>query len=181
MTSTASQPAFWLRRRSRTRRRRRRRRRSRRAEHASQFVQRATPKKFSLFGPPERRRGKRGRRRNFLQVAPGSRVLTPRLMILTARHRLIRQALAASKFSRPSPQLWRRKLERLHWWCHVRQAPRRAGFAGLHAFQVIVPRERISERSQGIEVPKISCLGSAEVVKSITQQQVSEWVGHRTE
>ena len=37
--------------------------------------------------------------------------------------------------------------------------------------------ERISERSQVIEVPKISCRGSAEVVKTVRQERVSERMG----
>ena len=56
------------------------------------------------------RRGERGRRRNFLEVAPDSRVLMPRSLVFTARHRHARQALVAILFSRPLRQLWRRLL-----------------------------------------------------------------------
>ena len=36
------------------------------------------------------------------------------------------------------------------------------------------PQERTAERSQSIEVPKISCWRSAEVVKSFPQERISE-------
>ena len=48
----------------------------------------------------------------------------------------------------------------------------------LDSFGVL--QERISERSQGIEVPKISCLGSAEIVKSVPhQERISERMGRQ--
>ena len=37
-----------------------------------------------------------------------------------------------------------------------------------------IPQERISERSEGIEVPKISCQECVEVVKNVPQEQISE-------
>ena len=42
------------------------------------------------------------------------------------------------------------------------------------------PQERISERSQVIEVPKTWRLGTAEVVTSVPQEQTSERMGEHS-
>ena len=81
------------------------------------------------------RRGRRGRRRNFLElplfVARVSRVLTPRFLVFTVRLRHARQASAGSSGGDSLLCLRDcRLLERLDWWLHVRQAPRRADLTG---------------------------------------------------
>ena len=42
------------------------------------------------------------------------------------------------------------------------------------------PQERISERSQFIEVPKTLCWESAEVMRSIPQERISEGMGKQS-
>ena len=44
-----------------------------------------------------------------------------------------------------------------------------------------VPQERISERSEAIEVPKISCQEYIEVVKSVPQERISERMSEQRE